>query len=69
VQEQELEILRHSTSHIMASAVKELFPETKLGIGPSIEDGFYYDFYLEEKLTPEILPKIEQKMREIINKN
>ncbi|MFQ3675026.1 MAG: threonine--tRNA ligase [Endomicrobiia bacterium] len=65
----ELEVLRHSTSHIMASAVKELFPEARLGIGPSIEDGFYYDFYLEKKLTIEDLPKIEQKMQEIINKN
>jgi threonyl-tRNA synthetase len=65
----QLQILRHSTSHVMASAVKDLFPNAKLGIGPAIEDGFYYDFYLEEKLTPEILPKIEQKMQEIINKN
>ncbi len=65
----DLETLRHSTSHIMASAVVELFPGTKLGIGPSIEDGFYYDFYIPQKLTLEDLPKIEQKMHEIVNRN
>ena len=64
--ETELEILRHSTSHVMANAVLALFPGVKLGIGPAIEDGFYYDFDLPEKLTPEDLPKIEEKMREII---
>jgi threonyl-tRNA synthetase len=62
----ELEVLRHSTSHVMAQAVIELFPGVKLGIGPAIEDGFYYDFDLPEKLTPEDLPKIEAKMKEII---
>ena len=66
-----LDILRHSTSHVMAQAVSELFPGTKFGIGPSIEDGFYYDFDLPagQKLTPEDLPKIEKRMREIINKD
>ncbi|MGB9613071.1 MAG: threonine--tRNA ligase [Candidatus Margulisiibacteriota bacterium] len=63
---EELEILRHSTSHVMAQAVQELFPGVKLGIGPAIEDGFYYDFDMPQKLTPEDLPKIEEKMREII---
>ena len=67
--EKDLETLRHSTSHILASAVLELFPGTKLGIGPAIEEGFYYDFDLKHKLTPEDLEKIEKKMKEIINKN
>ncbi len=67
---QNLEVLRHSASHIMASAVVELFPGTKLGIGPAIEDGFYYDFDIPGyKLTIDDLPKIEQKMLEIINNN
>lgn len=65
-QEINLEVLRHSTSHVMAQAVMELFPGVKLGIGPAIEDGFYYDFDMQEKLTPEDLLKIENKMREII---
>lgn len=58
--------LRHSASHIMAQAVLELFPEAKLGIGPAIEDGFYYDFDLPRALTPEDLPVIESRMRESI---
>ncbi len=62
----DLETLRHSTSHVMAQAVQELFPGVKLGIGPAIEDGFYYDFDMPQKLTPEDLPKIEEKMQEII---
>lgn len=62
----ELDVLRHSASHIMAQAVKRLFPEAKLGIGPSIKDGFYYDFDLETKFTEEDLPKIESVMKEII---
>ncbi|MCF7908394.1 MAG: threonine--tRNA ligase [Candidatus Omnitrophica bacterium] len=65
----DLNILRHSCSHIMASAVKELYPEAKLGIGPAIENGFYYDFDLPQQLTPEDLPKIESKMKEIIKAN
>jgi len=65
-QEINLEVLRHSTSHVMAQAVMALFPGVKLGIGPAIEDGFYYDFDMPEKLTPEDLLKIEDKMREII---
>ncbi len=64
-----LETIRHSASHVLASAVKELFPNAKLGIGPSIEDGFYYDFDLKHNLIPEDLKKIEKKMQEIINKN
>ncbi|MCX7846189.1 MAG: threonine--tRNA ligase [Dictyoglomaceae bacterium] len=63
------EIYRHTTSHIMANAVKELFPDVKLGIGPAIEDGFYYDFYKKEPFTQEDLKKIEEKMKEIIEKD
>jgi threonyl-tRNA synthetase len=58
--------LRHSASHIMAQAVLELFPDAKLGIGPAIDDGFYYDFDLPRALTPEDLPVIESRMRESI---
>ncbi|MDP1853665.1 MAG: threonine--tRNA ligase [Candidatus Omnitrophota bacterium] len=73
----DLDTLRHSCSHIMAQAVKELWPDTKLGIGPAIEEGFYYDFDTstalsagkKEPFTPEDLEKIEKRMREIINKN
>ncbi len=61
-----LEALRHSASHVMADAVKQLYPRVKLGIGPAIENGFYYDFEREEPFTPEDLIKIEEKMREII---
>ena len=61
-----LEILRHSTSHVMAMAVKELFPGVKVTIGPAIEDGFYYDFDYERPFREDDLPKIEQKMAEII---
>ncbi len=62
----ELETLRHSTAHIMAQAVKELYPETKITIGPSIKDGFYYDFDRDTPFAVEDLEKIEKKMREII---
>jgi threonyl-tRNA synthetase len=65
----DLATLRHSCSHIMAQAVKELWPEVKLGIGPSIEDGFYYDFDKKEPFTDEDLVHIEQKMQEIISKD
>jgi len=63
-----LEVLRHSASHVMADAVMQLFPGTRLGYGPAIEDGFYYDFGLPDGATfrPEDLPRIEAKMREII---
>ena len=64
--EEGLEILRHSTSHVMAMAVKELFPGVKVTIGPSIEDGFYYDFDYKRPFKEEDLPKIEEKMDEII---
>src|SRR5579883_104313 len=60
-----LEVYRHSTAHLLAAAVLELFPETKLGIGPPIESGFYYDFQRDEPFTPEDLEKIEKRMWEI----
>jgi len=56
----------HTTSHILAQAVKRLFPDVKLGIGPSIENGFYYDFYTEKPFTPDDLIKIEKEMKKII---
>ncbi len=59
------EVYWHSTSHLMAHAVKQIFPQAKLAIGPSIEEGFYYDFDLERPLTPEDLVKIEKKMAEL----
>ena len=61
--------IRHSTSHVMAQAVLEMFPEGKIAIGPAIEDGFYYDFDLPRTLLPEDLDKIEQRMREIIRED
>ena len=64
-----IEIIRHSLSHIMASAVKELFPEAKFAIGPVIEDGFYYDFEINRAFKPEDLPKIEKRMKKIISQN
>src|SRR5579862_9671901 len=64
-----LEVYRHSTAHLLAAAVLELFPETKLGIGPPIETGFYYDFQRPEAFTPEDLEKIEQRMWELQAKN
>jgi threonyl-tRNA synthetase len=63
------EVYRHSTSHVMAHAVKNLMPEAKLAIGPAIEDGFYYDFDLENPLTPEDLKAIEKEMSRIIKQN
>ena len=60
-----LDILRHSTSHLMAQAVQKLFPGTRLGIGPSIQDGFYYDMEVAGTLTEEDLPRIEEEMRKI----
>ena len=64
-----LETLRHSAAHILAMAVLEMFPEAKFAIGPSIEDGFYYDFDLPRTLIPEDLPLLEEKMRAIIKAN
>ena len=67
--EQGLEVLRHSTSHIMAQAVQSIFPGTKVSIGPSIRDGFYYDFDQDQRFSPEDFPKIEHKMQEIIDQD
>ena len=64
--EEELEIMRHSASHVMAEAVQSIFPDAKFGIGPAIADGFYYDFDLPRALNPDDLPLIENKMKEII---
>lgn len=64
-----LEILRHSTAHILAAAVLEMFPEAKFGIGPATEDGFYYDFDLPRTLIPEDLPLLEERMKRIIKEN
>src|ERR1700687_2675875 len=61
-----LPTLRHSTSHVMAQAVRRLFPDVKVAIGPAIEDGFYYDFAKPEPFTPEDLERIETTMREIV---
>ena len=61
-----VENMRHSLSHVMAAAVTELFPNAKLGIGPAIDNGFYYDFDLEQPFVPSDLPKIEKKMKHII---
>jgi threonyl-tRNA synthetase len=67
--DEHLERMRHSASHVMAEAVQYLFPEARFGIGPNIEDGFYYDFELPRPLTPEDLPLVENKMRELISRD
>lgn len=64
-----LEIMRHSTAHLMAQAIKRLYPNVKLGVGPVIENGFYYDMDLDVSLTPEDLPAIEKEMNKIIGEN
>lgn len=64
-----LELIRHDTAHVLAEAVQELFPGTQVTIGPVIENGFYYDFARDEPFTPDDLPIIEKKMREIIGRN
>lgn len=64
-----LEVLRHSTAHLMAQAIKRLYKNAKFGVGPVIEGGFYYDMDLEESLTPEDLPLIEKEMKKIVNEN
>ena len=64
-----LEVIRHSTAHLLAQAVKELFPDAQVTIGPVIDDGFYYDFAYERPFTPEDLQKIEKKMQELVKQN
>ena len=66
---QALEVYRHSTAHLLAAAVLELFPETRLGIGPPIENGFYYDFDRPTAFSPEDLERIEKKMWDIRNRD
>ncbi|MDA8435228.1 MAG: threonine--tRNA ligase [Actinomycetales bacterium] len=62
-------VLRHSTAHVLAQAVQQLFPEAKLGIGPPIRDGFYYDFDVERPFTPEDLAALEKRMQDIVKSN
>ena len=64
-----LEVIRHSTAHLLAYAVKELFPEAQVTIGPVIENGFYYDFSFSRSFTPEDLVAIEKRMEELANKD
>ncbi|HET9407972.1 MAG TPA: TGS domain-containing protein [Candidatus Sulfotelmatobacter sp.] len=64
-----LEVYRHSSAHLLAAAVLELFPETKLGHGPATESGFFYDFYRATPFTPEDLQKIEKKMQELVEQD
>src|SRR5262249_58969000 len=64
-----IEVLRHSTAHLLAYAVKELFPDAQVTIGPVIEDGFYYDFSYKRPFTPEDLSAIEARMREIAKRD
>jgi len=63
-----LEILRHSCAHMMAQAIKELYPEAKFFVGPTVKEGFYYDFKVDSKISDEDLPTIEKKMKEIANR-
>ena len=67
--EEGLETIRHDTAHILAMAVQELFPGTQVTIGPVIENGFYYDFSRKEPFTEEDLKKIEERMKEIVDRN
>ncbi len=69
LQKKDIEIKRHSLAHILAAAILDMFPEAKFGVGPNIENGFYYDFDLPRTLIPEDLPLLEAAMRKIINKN
>ncbi len=68
-EDEKLEIMRHSAAHVLAEAVQSIFPDAKFGIGPAIENGFYYDFDLPRSLTPDDLPLIETRMNEIIAQN
>ena len=63
-----LEVIRHSTAHLMAQAIKELYPDAQFFVGPVVDEGFYYDFRVEEKISEEDLKKIEKKMKELIKK-
>ncbi|MGE0911099.1 threonine--tRNA ligase [Bacillus atrophaeus] len=67
--EEGLQIMRHSTAHLLAQAIKRIYKDVKFGVGPVIENGFYYDVEMEEAITPEDLPKIEKEMKKIVNSN
>ena len=67
--EDALHVIRHTAAHVLAQAVKRLYPETKLSIGPAIDDGFYYDFDRDGGFTPEDLPKLEAEMKKIVKEN
>ncbi len=67
--ENKIESIRHSLSHLMSMAVQEIYPKVGLGVGPAIENGFYQDYDLPEAITPEILPKLEKRMKELIKEN
>jgi threonyl-tRNA synthetase len=67
--QEKLEAVRHSLSHLMSMAVQELYPSVGLGVGPAIDNGFYQDYDLPEAITPEILPKLEKRMKELIKQN
>ena len=69
VEMDELQTLRHSASHILAQAVKRLFPEAKLTIGPPIDTGFYYDFDIEKPFSREDLDNLEKEMKKIVKEN
>jgi len=64
-----LEVYRHSAAHLLAAATLELYPETKLGVGPPTDQGFFYDMYRETPFTPDDLEKIEARMGEIVKRN
>src|SRR3954469_16062152 len=64
-----LEVIRHDTAHVLAQAVQELFPGTQVTIGPNVEDGFYYDFARDEPFSFDDLAKIEQRMKEIVDRD
>jgi threonyl-tRNA synthetase len=68
-QKVDIDAMRHSCSHVLAQAVMDMFPEAKLGIGPTIENGFYYDFDLPRTLIPEDLPLLEKRMKQIVKQN
>jgi threonyl-tRNA synthetase len=69
IKDEKMDMMRHSAAHVMAEAVLSMFPDAKFGIGPTIEDGFYYDFDLPRSLSPEDLPVIETKMKESVKAN
>src|SRR5271154_6414784 len=64
-----LDVIRHDTAHVLAEAVQELFPGTQVTIGPNVEDGFYYDFARNEPFSLDDLPRIEQRLREIVDRD